>query len=132
MGTFTVPIEVGDLKGNLFLAMNALVDANATIYSMVPRDSLDQVGVTIHETREFALPDDSLVECDLGYARFRFEQREVIALVIFAPEGTMPLLGVTTLENIGVGVGPVHERLVPVLGLLRRAYDGNGQFSAGL
>ena len=120
MGTFTVPIEVGDLKGNLFLAMNALVDANATIYSMVPRDSLDQVGVTIHETREFALPDDSLVECDLGYARFRFEQREVIALVIFAPEGSTPLLGKTALENARLGIDPVNELLVPVRGLLKQ------------
>ena len=120
MGTFAVPIEVGDLEGNLFLAMNALVDANATIYSMVPRDSLDQVGVTIHETREFALPDDSLVECDLGYARFRFEQREVIALVIFAPEGSTPLLGKAALENARLGIDPVNELLVPVRGLLKQ------------
>ena len=120
MGTFTVPIEVGDLEGGNFAAMNALVDTGAT-YSMVPRDVLDKVGVLSHETCQFLLPDDSLVERDLGYARFRFERREVIAIAIFALEGSTPLLGKTALENARLGVDPVNEYLVPVMGLLKQA-----------
>ena len=130
MGTFTVPIEVGDLEGNNFAAMDALVDTGAT-YSMVPRDVLAELNVSSHETDYFSLADDSIVEYHLGYARLRFQQREVIAIVIFALEGSTPLLGVTTLERVGFGVDPVHERLVPVTGLLEQPYDGNGQFPAG-
>ena len=121
MGTFTVPIEVGDLESSRFLAMDAQVDAAATIYSMVPRDVLDEVGVPICESREFALPDGSLIECDMGYAKFQFQQREVIAIVIFAPEGSTPLLGKTALEDARLRIDPVNERLVPFRPLLKQA-----------
>ena len=130
MGTFTVPIEVGNLEGNRFVAMDALVDTGA-IYCMVPRDLLAEVGVLSDERDHFSLADDSMVELDLGYSRIRFEQRRVIAQVIFAPEGSMPLLGATALENARLAVDPVNKRLVPIIGLLKPASGGNGQFPAG-
>ena len=52
MGTFTVPIEVGDLEGNHFMSMDALVDTDAdpsTAWCLAA--VLDKVGVTIHEAR---------------------------------------------------------------------------------
>ena len=121
MGRFTIPIQVSNLDGTHFLEMDALVDTSRPIYSMAPRDVLDKVGVLSHETCQFTLPDDSLVDCDLGYARFRFEQREVIALVIFAPDGSTPLLGKSALENAQLGVDPANECLVPKMGLLKQA-----------
>ena len=40
-------------------------------------------------------------------------------LVIFGAEGSEPLLGLVTLEEFGLGVDPVDERLVPVRALLK-------------
>jgi hypothetical protein len=42
-----------------------------------------------------------------------------VVLVVFAPEGTSPLLGATALENLSLGVDPVQQRLVPVNALLK-------------
>ena len=36
---------------------------------------------------------------------------ETVAQVIFAPEGTEPLLGVVALENVGIMVAPVTPTL---------------------
>jgi clan AA aspartic protease len=118
MGTFTVPLQVGDLSGQQFTEVQALVDTGAT-YTSVSASVLNQMGIVIREFRSFELADDRVIDYPVGYASIRLEEREIIALVVFAPEGTAPLLGATTLETAGLAVDPVHQRLVPVPALLK-------------
>lgn len=118
MGTFTVALQVGDLAGQQFVEVEALVDTGAT-YTSIPENTLARLGIQIRESRSFELADDRVVEYPVGYASMRLEGREIIALVVFAPEGTGPLLGATTLETAGLTVDPIHRRLVPVPALLK-------------
>jgi len=118
MGTFTVVVQMGDLEDRDFIEVEALVDTGAT-YTSVSEDILDRLGIVKRETRTFELADDRVIEYPVGYASVRLEQREIIVLVVFAPEGTTPLLGATTLETAGVAVDPVHQRLIPVPALLK-------------
>ena len=118
MGTFTVSIQVGDLAAQRFLDVEALVDTGAT-YTSLPANILSQLGIESRESRTFELADDRVVEYPVGYATIRLEGRELIVLVVFAPEGTGPLLGATTLETASLAVDPIHKRLVPVPALLK-------------
>jgi clan AA aspartic protease len=118
MGTFTVTIQVGDLASRQFIDVEALVDTGAT-YTSIPENTLAQLGIDIRESRPFELADDRVVEYPVGYASIRLEGREIIAMVVFAPEGTAPLLGATTLETAGFAVDPIRMRLVPVPALLK-------------
>ena len=118
MGTFTVPLQVGDLQGRQFVGLEALADTGAT-YTSIPENMLAQLGIEIRENRSFELADDRVVEYPVGYASIRLEDREIIALVVFAPASTTPLLGATTLETAGLAVDPVHRRLIPVPALLK-------------
>ena len=118
MGTFTVSIQVGDLAGQQFVDVEALVDTGAT-YTSIPRSTLAQLGIEVRESRSFELADDRVVEYPVGYASIRLEEREIIALVVFAPEGTGALIGATTLEAASLAVDPIHHRLVPVRALLK-------------
>ena len=118
MGTFTVPLGVADLQGQQFIELDALVDTGAT-YTSIPEDVLERLGVEVRETRPFELADDRVVEYPVGYATMRVDDREVIALVVFGPPGTTPLLGATTLETAGLGVDPINQRLIPVTALLK-------------
>ncbi len=118
MGTFTVPIQIGDLSGQRFVDMEALVDTGAT-YTSIPETTLAQLGIEIRETRSFELADERIVEYPVGYASIRLEEREIIAMVVFAAEDTAPLLGATTLETAGFAVDLVHQRLIPVPALLK-------------
>ncbi len=123
MGTFTVQIEIGDLSSSHFAHTEAMVDTGA-VYTMVPEDLIAGLTLISPETREFVLADESKVEYTVGYLRIRFEEKEVFALTIVAPEGTTPLLGVTALENALLAIDPYNERLVPIPGSLRTASFG--------
>ena len=118
MGTFTVSLQLGDLAGQQFLDLEALVDTGAT-YTSIPENTLAQLGIEMRESRSFELADERVVEYPVGYATIRLEEREIIALVVFAPDGTGPLLGATTLETAGLTVDPIHRRLVSVPALLK-------------
>ena len=118
MGTFTVPLGVADLQGQQFIELEALVDTGAT-FTSIPKDVLERLGVEVRETLPFELADDRVVEHPVGYATMRVDDREIIALVVFGPPETAPLLGATTLETAGLGVDPINQRLIPVPALLK-------------
>ena len=120
MGTFTAPIQISDLARTNSVPVEAMVDTGA-IYTLVPETVLTGIVLDEPETREFALADENVVEYTVGYARIRFEEREVITLLIAASEGTTPLLGVTALEHASLGVDPVIKRLIPIRGPLKQA-----------
>lgn len=117
MGTFTVPIRIGNLAGAQFVDITALVDTRTT-YAALPGSILTQLGVEQEGYRRFELADNRIVEYPIGHARIRLEGQEVIVLVVFAPEDTDPLLGATVLELFSLAVDPVHQRLIPVPALL--------------
>ena len=118
MGPFTVPLQVGDLAGQQFIAVEAVVDTGAT-YTSIPENTLNQLNIEIRESRSFELADNRVVEYPVGYSSIRLEEREIIALVVFAPQGTDALLGAATLETASLAVDPIHQRLVPVPALLK-------------
>ena len=52
MGSFTVPIQLGDLAGQRFIDLEALVDTGAT-YTSIPETTLAQLGIEIRESCSF-------------------------------------------------------------------------------
>ena len=118
MGTFTVPIQVGDPAKRQFIEVEALVDTGAT-HTLLPRNMLLTLGIEAVERLTFQLADERSVEYEVGEARIRLDGRERTTLVVFGPEGATPLLGATTLELFNMAVDPVGRRLVSVPGLLK-------------
>ena len=118
MGTFTVALQVGDLAGDRFIDVEALVDTGST-YTVLPKDLLDQLGIEQEGQRSFELGDERIVEYPIGYSRLRLDGDATIVLVVFGPEGIAPLLGATALEHFSLAVDAIHQRLVPVPVLLK-------------
>ena len=118
MGTFSVPIEIGDVRGERFEAMSALVDTGATT-TVVPGGTLRRLGITPtkRETLEYA--GGERVELDMVEAKARVEGRETTTWVIFGEDEAEALLGAYTLEGVFLGVDPYGRRLIPVQGLLK-------------
>ena len=117
MGTFTVPIQIGNQATGEFSLLDALVDTGAT-YTLLPGQMLAGLGIQAAGQRTFQLADDSIVSNQVGEARLRLRGDELTVLVVFAPEGTSPLLGETALELFSLAVDPVNQRLIPVPALL--------------
>ena len=119
MGTFRVPIEIGDPRGERYEQVEALVDTGAT-YTTAPASVLQRLGVTPHDRVPFILADGRRIERDVGQTWVRVDGKSVISLVVFAEEGVEPLLGAYTLEGVRLTVDPANQRLVPTPGLLMR------------
>ena len=117
MGTFRVEIDIGDPSGSRYQLVSALVDTGAS-YSQVPVSVLRDLGVTPHARRTFSLADGRRVERDVGRTWIRSNGSQEVTLVVFDGEDTEPLLGAVTLEELGLAVDPLNQRLIPVPELL--------------
>jgi aspartyl protease family protein len=116
MGTFSVRVEVSGSKSGPFVPLDLLVGTRAT-YTVLPRDLLEALGVEAHYHGEFVLADGSVVERDVGRVWMQFENRLEYTFVVF---GEDRLLGAVTLEELNRAVDPIQQRLVAVMGLMKR------------
>ena len=112
MGVFSTEMEVRHAALEEFVAVEALVDTGA-IYTMLPEDLLERLGVERLESDVFELADDSLVEYWIGSAMIRIQGRALPVPVVFAHPGNTPLIGATTPEILRLLVDPIEQRLMP-------------------
>ena len=122
MGTFSVPIAIGDPQGENWVELDALVDTGASIVS-VPASLLIDLGVKPAAQHRFRFAQGGVRNMDIGEARIRVNGLETGTLVAFNDEGTPPLLGALALEALFLGIDPVGQRLVPVDGLMMSPYQ---------
>lgn len=87
-----------------------LVDTGA-IDSLVPRQHLEAIGVQAQGRRSYSLADGSEMEMDIGVAQLEFLGDFVGSTIVFGPENSEPLLGVTALESLGIEVDPANQQL---------------------
>ena len=117
MGTFNVPIEIGDGQRERWTTLDALVDTGASITS-VPASVLRDLGVDPLMNQEFRSGQGEVWRMNVGQTWIRIEGREVMTLILFNEEGTSPLLGALALEGVFLGVDPHAQQLVPVQGVI--------------
>jgi clan AA aspartic protease len=115
VGTFSVTIEVGSPDRSQFREMQALVDTGAT-FSWLPRSLLAELGHVPTTKKSFEIGDGSVVERDVGEAPVRIGSEVYNTVCVFADD-EQPVLGAVTLEQFLLAPDPVHQRLVPVVGL---------------
>lgn len=110
MGTFSVDVWVGNLFAGTGTSVSALVDTGAT-NSMLPSSLLNELGIEPVETRFARVADGRRLEFQTAWARLSAQGRNAVARVAFGPEGQF-LIGATTLEDLGLAVDPVDQRLI--------------------
>lgn len=112
MAIFRVPIEIGPMDQSRFERIEALVDTGAT-YTVVPRDVLERLNIAPQFRRRFRVADGRVVELDMAVVMMRLEEQTLPTICVFGEAGMDALLGAVTLEEFGLGVDPVNQRLVP-------------------
>lgn len=117
MTSFRVEVEIGDLAGNRFDTIEALVDTGAT-YTRVPSDRLERLGIRPKEEWPFVLADGREALIGIAWIRIRIAGREEPTIAIFGDPGSEPRLGLFTLEGFLLAADPANRRLVPVPGRL--------------
>ena len=120
MGMFQVAVTVtnpNDLSRQF--TSEFWVDTGA-LYTFVPEDRLQEIGIEPLHARDLVLADGRRDRRLLGEARLtlRSISETMTCPVIFAPEGSLYLLGATALEVFGVHVDPATRTLKPILGII--------------
>src|SRR5438067_13788992 len=88
---------------------------------MAPASELARIGITPVGKLAYELADGRLVEYEFGLAQIEFMGDITAGRVIFGPDNTEPLLGVTALESTGIVIDPKTGRLerLPAIPLKR-------------
>jgi predicted aspartyl protease len=110
----TIFVRVGNpLYPSRSQTIECLVDSGA-IYSVVPGTLLRRLGIKPLGTEPFRLADGRRVRRQLGEATFSLDRRTRTSPVIFGRPRDQPLLGIVTLESLGLGLDPVSRKLKPI------------------
>src|SRR5439155_20142814 len=95
-----------------------LMDSGAT-YSLLPEAVLQRIGLTAKRELQFALADGSFVQRAVSECQITRQQAEGhTPVVLGAPGDAEPLLGVVTLENLGLVFDPFRRVLHPMRALM--------------
>jgi len=89
-----------------------LADTGA-IYTVLPRSLLEEMGVKSIGKRKFKLANKQVIERDAGIVGNEVQGIQAHTIAVFGDEGVY-LLGVTTLEELGLEVDPVKGELRPM------------------
>ena len=105
----TVTLRASERSRKKYQA-NFLVDTGATD-CMAPTSELRRAGIRPRGKKTYELADGTRVEYDFGLLEIEFEGEVTAGRVIFGPDGSEPLLGVTALESVGMVVDPTSQQL---------------------
>ena len=117
---FQVTVRVGNPRDpSRFFDEKFWVDTGA-LYTFVPEDRLEQIGITPLRARELILADGRHDRRLLGEAVLTIPQLEesLTCPVVFAPSGSLYLLGATALENFAVQADPTTQQLKPIAAVI--------------
>ena len=93
--------------------VDMVVDSGA-IYSVVPAKILRRIGIEPRQTHDFGLANGGRVRRAIGDARYEIDGAAGAAPVIFGQRGDANLLGVVTLEALGLRLDPLRRTLRPL------------------
>lgn len=91
-------------------SVNFMVDSGAS-YSLLPHDVWQELEVKSKKTASFTLADGTVIDRDISECHISLAGEEGHTPVILGEPGDEPLLGVITLENLGLVLDPFKRTL---------------------
>jgi clan AA aspartic protease len=120
MGLTILEVEVGNpARPDVTKKVEFLIDSGA-IYSVIPAEILEELGIQPLAEQEFRLADGSKIVRKKGVAVFKYRERVGGADVIFGEPDDSVLLGAFTLEALGLALDPFKRELKPLPMILGR------------
>lgn len=95
------------------LELEGLVDTGA-LYSQVPANLVEQIGIQHSGVRTVHYADGTKDNVPVAKADITVNGSEAATMVLCSKPDALILLGAITLEGLGLGVDPIHKRLIPI------------------
>lgn len=112
MGITFIDGEVRGARGK-GVRLRFLVDSGAS-YTLLPESVWKSLKLKATRSMTFPLADGTMIERGISECRIKIPQGEGHTPVILGREGDEPLLGVITLENLGLMLNPFSRTLQPM------------------
>jgi predicted aspartyl protease len=114
VGLTYLKVDIGNpAKLETTRTVEFLVDSGA-IFSVVPSAVLRELKIKPVNEETFRLADGSRIVRKKGFAFYRYGDRVGSSDVIFGEKGDATLLGVLTLEALGLVFDPLRRKLRPI------------------
>lgn len=114
MGTFSVRFTVRHpVHAHQQLELEGLCDTGA-LFTQIPAEFLERIGIAPSGTRAVHYADGTRDVVPVAQADIAVDGVETATVVLCGRRGSLVLLGATTLETLGLGVDPIHKKLIPI------------------
>lgn len=114
MGTFSVKFIIKNPRQpDQGLELEGLVDTGA-LYTQVPAELMAQVGIETSSAPAVHYADGTKDTVPIAKADIALNGVEAATMVLCGKPNSLILLGAVTLESLGLGVDPIHKRLIPI------------------
>jgi len=118
MGHIQARIRVANPKEpHRFTELELVVNTGAT-YTWIKRERLETLGITPQRRRTFRTISGQLIDRDIGEALITCLGETATRIVVFAEKEDFEVVGVDTLEGLGLEVDPITRQLRKVEALL--------------
>jgi predicted aspartyl protease len=113
VGTFKVPIEVGNAEGTRWERLEAYADSGAH-FSSIPRPVWEALDLKPVRRVAFRMADGGTRDQDVGRGRLRVDGQDIDTSVILGDPASPCILGALAMEDLLLAPDPVRKRLVPI------------------
>ena len=96
-----------------YVELELLVDTGA-IHTIIPPEAAEKLEIKSRGKRKFRLADGTVIERDYGVGMVEIRDEVGGATIVFGKENDIPVIGVTTLEAVGLEVDPLTGELKPM------------------
>ena len=110
VGLTKVKVIVKNTESGKSREVELVVDTGS-IFTWISRRVLEEIGIKPRWIKKFKTIDGRVIERATGIAIIAYENYEGVIEVVFAEEGDAEVLGVTTLETLGLEVDPTTGKL---------------------
>ncbi|HJU03716.1 MAG TPA: hypothetical protein VJ692_01090 [Nitrospiraceae bacterium] len=114
MGTFSIKFVLKHpVHQEQLLELEGLVDTGE-LFTQVPTDLAARIGITPSGVRAVHYADGTKDTVPVAKADIVINGTETATMVLLGKPNSLILIGAATLETIGLGVDPIHKRLIPI------------------
>lgn len=114
MGITNIKADVTSIENpKKKVRIDFLVDTGAA-YTVLPYEFVKKLGLKAKRVQEFSLADGTTVKRSLSHAMVNIDGQNSPSTVVLGEKNDSALIGVITLEGMGLMVDPFKRKLIPM------------------
>ena len=114
MGYVKIEVKIRNIHKPKLEDITQLLVDTGSIYTILNSKRLEKLDVKPRGKRRFKTADGRIIERAVGAAEIEVKDQSAYSIVVFGEESDTEVLGVTTLEELGLQVDPVTGELKPL------------------